>query len=109
MLNLIPILLIIAGGLIVTVGDVFIQKWVDGQPISYYIIGLIIYTVAGALLAYSFKYKSIVIASVLYILVNIITLLFVNAYYFNQSLTPMQYIGVFFGIMCIVFLELSSI
>lgn len=104
---MIAYILIIIGGLTLTVGDVFMQKWVDTNITKNFIIGMIIYVVALTCLAFSFKYKNIVIASVLYILINIISLLIVNYYLFNQPLSSSQFIGIFFAIVSIIFLEIK--
>lgn len=98
-------ILILIAGLFLTLGDVFMQKWIDTNSYWYYFIGMVIYVLALGGLAFSFKYKSIVIASILYILVNIISLILVNQLFFGKSMTISEYIGIGFALISVVFLE----
>ena len=66
----IPFILLAIGGSILTVGDIFMKERVIKNTNVLFFSGLAIYIVGLIFLAYSFKYKNIVIASILYILVK---------------------------------------
>jgi len=100
-------LILLAGGIILTIGDIFMKKWVKTQTHTWYIIGLIVYMIGMNFLAQSFKYKNIAVASVIFVIFNIITLAIVSRLYFKESLSPLQIIGVITGIAAVILLELG--
>lgn len=107
MMQYLPLILLFIGGLILTIGDIVMKKWVSNNNTSIFLIGLMIYLVALIFLAYSFKYKNIAVASTIFVIFNIITLLFFSWFYFKETLTPLQIIGIVLGISSIMFLELD--
>jgi len=100
-------LILLAGGIILTIGDIFMKKWVNTQTHTWYIIGLIIYIIGMNFLAQSYRYKNIAVASVIFVIFNIITLAIVSRLYFKESLSPLQIIGVITGIAAVILLELG--
>jgi len=57
-------------------------------------------------LAFSFKYKNIGIASLIFSLSNVITLTLFGWIYYKDILTLNQIIGIILGIIAVIFLEL---
>ena len=102
-----PFLLLLAGGSILTIGDIVMKKWVINQHLFIFIIGLFIYLIGLIFLSYSFKFKNIAVASTIFVLCNVITLSLVSWLYFKEPLSSCQIIGIFFGITTILFLEMS--
>ncbi|MEI7718987.1 MAG: EamA family transporter [archaeon] len=107
-MNFIALALLIAGGLVVTVGDLFMKDWVITNKSWIYVLGMIFYLIGMNFLALSFKYKNIAVASVIFILINVITLLAFSYFYFQEKLTGFEIAGVILGILAIIMLELGE-
>lgn len=101
------IILLLIGGLILTIGDIFMKKWVGNNSYLFYIIGLAIWLVGLNFLAQSFKFKNIAVASVIFVIFNAITISLVSWFYFKETLSPLQIFGIILGIMAVVILELA--
>jgi len=101
------LLLLALGGLILTVGDICMKKWVNTNAYSFYFVGLAIYLVGLNFLAQSFKFKNIAVASVIFVIFNVVTLSFVSWLYFKETLSLLQIVGILIGIVAIVVLELA--
>ena len=107
MTQYLPFLLLFIGGSVLTVGDIVMKKWVTNNNIFLFVEGLAIYLVGLIFLAYSFKYKNIAVASTIFVVFNIITLSIVSWFYFKETLSTVQLIGIVFGIFSVLFLELA--
>ncbi|MFH0739810.1 MAG: hypothetical protein V1819_01555 [bacterium] len=103
----IAIVLLLIGGLILTIGDILMKKWVSTNGYLFYFIGLATYLVGLTFLAQSFKFKNIVVASVIIVIFNVIFLSFASWLYFKETLSPMQIAGIVVGIISVVILELA--
>lgn len=103
----IAIILLLIGGVILTIGDIFMKKWVNTNSYVFYIVGLAIYLIGLNFLAQSFKFKNIAVASVIFVIFNVVTLSIVSWLYFKETLSMMQIIGIIIGIMSIVILEIA--
>jgi multidrug transporter EmrE-like cation transporter len=106
-MNPIAFILLFVGGIILTVGDIFMKKWVGTNNYYFYFAGLVIYIVSLNLLAFSFKYKNIAVASIIYIIFNIVTLSIVSWFYFKETLNTMQMVGITLGLISVIVLELA--
>lgn len=107
-MNLIALILLATGGLILTGGDLFMKQWVTTNKPSVYIFGMILYIIGLNFLAFSFKYKNIAIASVIFVLVNILTLIAFSYFYWHEKLSGLEVVGLTLGIIAIVLLELAD-
>jgi len=108
-MNYLPIILLLAGGVIVTIGDIAMKKWVVSNLASFYLIGMIIYIVGLNFLAQSFKYRNIAVASVMFIIFNVVTLSIVSWLYFKEPLSTPNIIGMALGIIAVIVMELPSV
>jgi len=68
------------------------KKWVINNNISLFVIGLTIYLIGLIFLVFSFKYKNIAVASTIFVIFNILTLLLVSWFYFKENLNLFQII-----------------
>ena len=84
------------------------KKWVSSNSYLFYFIGLGIYLVGLNFLAQSFKFKNIAIASVIFVIFNVVTLSVVSWLYFKESLSPLQIFGITTGIASIVIMEFAK-
>ncbi|MFA5051543.1 MAG: SMR family transporter [Patescibacteria group bacterium] len=103
-----PLILLLLGGVILTAGDLFMKQWVNSNRRLFYIIGLVIYMVGMLFLAQSFKHKNIAVASVVFVLFNVVTLAVVSWLYFKEGLSGWQIAGIVLGLASVVVLELSG-
>ncbi|MCX6774236.1 MAG: hypothetical protein NTY68_04565 [Candidatus Micrarchaeota archaeon] len=104
----IGLILIFIGGAVLTVGDVVMKKWVQNDNLYLYVLGLAIYMVGLNFLAYSFKFKNIAVASMIFVIFNVMTLTAVSWLYFKEGLSAMQIGGILLGIAAVAMLELSK-
>lgn len=105
-MNIVLILLLI-GGLILTIGDIFMKKWVGTNLFLFYFVGMIFYLIGLNFLAQSFKLENIAVASTILVIFNIVTLSIVSWLYFKETLLPLQIIGIIVGIIAVIILELA--
>ncbi len=105
-MNYFPILLLFIGGLILTAGDLVMKKWVITPHFYLYIIGLLIYMIGMMFLVETYKYENIAVASLIFIIFNIITLLIFSWFYFKEPLSLMKIVGLLLGIISITLLEI---
>lgn len=96
---------VILGSISLTVGDIFMKKWVGDNSYSNFSIGFFCYMLGMLFLAFSFKYKNIAIASMLLVLFNIITLLILSWLMFKEPISLKEIIGIALGISAIILLE----
>ncbi|MFA6553472.1 MAG: SMR family transporter [Patescibacteria group bacterium] len=108
MIKFFPILLLVAGGITLTAGDIFMKEWVNSNRRLFYLIGLVIYMIGMLFLAQSFKHKNIAVASVMLVLFNVISLSIVSWLYFKEGLTGWQLFGILLGLSSVVVLELTG-
>lgn len=105
-IKFIPLLLLFIGGLILTVGDIIMKQWIVTQNYYWYWFGIAIYLVSMNFLAHSFRFKNIAIASVIFVLFNIITLSFVSWFYFKEKMNILSIFGLILGLVAITVLEI---
>jgi multidrug transporter EmrE-like cation transporter len=73
-----------------------------------YLGGMIFYIIGLNFLAFSFRYKNIAVASVIFVLINIITLIIFSYFYFHEKLSGLEIAGILLGTAAIIMLELSD-
>jgi len=103
----ISLIILLIGGTILTIGDIVMKKWVVDNSNFLYFIGLLIYLIGLIFLVQSYKYKNIAIASAIFVIFNVITLLIVSWVFFKEGLSLIQIIGIVLGLISVVILEIS--
>ncbi|MBS3092369.1 EamA family transporter, partial [Candidatus Pacearchaeota archaeon] len=58
-------------------------------------------------LAQSFKYKNIAVASVIFVIFNVVILAIVSWFYFKETLSIWQIMGIVLGLTSVILLEFS--
>ena len=101
----IGLILVLIGGLILTIGDIFMKEWTHSNNWTTFFIGLFTWCIGLVFLAFSFKYKNIGIASLIFTLSNVITLTLFSWLYYKEALTLYQIIGMILGVIAVIFLE----
>jgi multidrug transporter EmrE-like cation transporter len=107
-MNYFPLILLAVGGIILTLGDIAMKKWVVTNSWMIYGIGMVAWIIGLNFLALSFRYKNIAVASLIFVLFNIITLLLFSYFYFKEGLSTFEIIGMILGVSAIIFLELGN-
>jgi multidrug transporter EmrE-like cation transporter len=83
------------------------KKWVESDNLSAFWLGMLIYMVAMALLADSFKQKNMAVASMIFVVFNIVKLAIAGHILFHEKLSLQQLIGISIGFVSIAILELT--
>ena len=107
-MNSISITLLLIAGIITTAGDIIMKKWVVSSNYYWYVIGLIIYMIGTVFLVQTYKYKNIAVASIIYVIFNVVALIFVSWFFYKEKLSGMQMIGILLGIISVTILELAD-
>lgn len=107
-MNLLPLLLVFIGGIILTVGDIAMKKWVDSNDVYIYLLGMFIYFIGMNFLSVSFKYKNIAVASTFLVIFNVVSLIILSWILFEEKITLTQMIGILLGIIAVAVLELGE-
>lgn len=98
-------MLLVIGGAVLTAGDIVLKKWTIVNRWSLYTLGMVLYLIGLNFLVASFKYKNIAAASVLLVVVNVVTLLAVSWFYFKEKISVMQLVGITLALIAVVILE----
>lgn len=96
---------IIAGAIFDTFGDVLMKNWVMSSSKFHFISGMLFYIIGLSFLAYSFSFKNMVVASMLFLVFNVFFLSLVNWLHFNEALNSREIIALIFGLIAIVLFE----
>lgn len=99
--------LILIGGLILTVGDIFQKQWVVSGKSSNFWIGIVVWLIGLVCLAFSFKGKNIAVASVMFVIFNVMSMSIVSWWWYNERLTPVQIVAMILATISVVILEIS--
>jgi multidrug transporter EmrE-like cation transporter len=102
------LLLLFIGGTILTIGDITMKKWVISNSISLYISAMALYLLSLNFLAFSFKEKDIAIASVIFIVFNVVTLAIAGKVFFGEDLSPLKIISIVVALTSVVMLEIAG-
>ena len=100
------LILVLIGGLVLTIGDIFMKQWTYSNNWTTFIIGLLTWCIGLVFLAFSFKYKNIAVGSLIFSVSNVIFLTIFSWLYYKEALTINQIIGIILGIIAVIFLEI---
>src|SRR3989344_5142705 len=98
-------LMIIVGVILEVLGDVFFKKWSLTNRNALLIIGLIIYFSGAYFWAMSLKYEYLSKAASIFTLLNLILAALIGIFYFNETLSLVNKIGIALGAISIVLIE----
>ncbi len=101
-------LLLLIAGILLTVGDLVLNAWVDsGNSWKLYTIGIVFYFLALNFLARSYKFENIAVASVIMEIFNLVTYLAVSYWKFGETISRLEILWIIFGILAITCFELA--
>lgn len=93
------------GALFDTFSHLLMKSWASGNSKLYFAAGMLFYVVGLSFLAYSFTFKNIVIAAVVFLILNVTLLSIVNWLVYSEALSHKEIAGLCLGIMAIVLFE----
>ena len=103
--------LLLIGGIFLSIGDISMKEWMrvsDGNLLihsPYYLLGLLVYCIGLTFFAYSLRDKNIAVASIIIIFFNVLIVLLVGYFFFNEQFTLLHLIGILLGLASIAVLE----
>lgn len=100
-----PIIELLIGGIFLTAGDVVFKQWAVHTPWQAYAAGLSLYIVGLAFLIRTYRYENIAVASAIFVIVNIVTLVIVSWLWFKEPITGLQGVGIFLAFVAILLLR----
>lgn len=103
-----PIIFLLLGGSILTVGDIIFKFYAQSAKLGLYIAGLMTYVIGLVCLVETFKTENMATASAIFVIANVITLLLVSRFWFNEYLSTLQVVGIVMALVAILFLELGK-
>ncbi|HEY1096990.1 MAG TPA: EamA family transporter [Alphaproteobacteria bacterium] len=106
--NIYFLLIIFAGSLFLTVGDIMAKAWVHHNKPLYYAVTLVLYMVGMIFLTISFKYKNIAVASMMLIALNVLTLALWSWIVYGEPLNKIEMTGLILGFTAMCMLEFGS-
>lgn len=107
-MNYLPLVLLAAGGIVLTAGDLIMRLWVKHGTWSYYLLGLLIYLIGMNFLAQSYRFRHIGVASGLIVIFNIVALTIISYFYFNDKINIYEGIGLVLAIVAVLLIELGG-
>jgi multidrug transporter EmrE-like cation transporter len=100
-------ILLIAGGVALTIGDVVFKYWLGHSRFSLYAIGFVLYAIALVLLIESYKFDNIAVASSILDISNVVILAVVSWLIFEEPLSFVQILGVIAGMIGLFLLQIG--
>lgn len=99
------IFLLFLGALIDTVGDLLMKQWAETNSRAFYGAGMACYIVGLSFLAYSFTQKNIVVASAIFVVMNLLLLTVASWIFYGEMINKKELIGIALGISAVLFLD----
>lgn len=99
------VFLLFIGALIDTMGDLLMKQWVETNAKGFYGAGMACYIVGLSFLAYSFTQKNIVVASAIFVVLNLVLLTFASWIFYGEMINKKEFIGIALGVSAILFLD----
>lgn len=93
------------GALFEIAGGIAFKKWAEEHQRSFFVYGMIIYSIGVVFWANSLKFTGLGKAVVLFAVLNSILAVIAGAIMFNEQISTKEYLGFFCGLMTIVLLE----
>jgi len=106
--HIIGLVLVFMGGIVLTGGDILMRYWIDNHKVSLFVLGILIYVFGEILMALSFKYQNIAVASILTVIFNIIALSILSYFVFGDKLNLLAIVGITMGLISVTILEIST-
>ncbi|MFA6190379.1 MAG: hypothetical protein WC711_02590 [Candidatus Staskawiczbacteria bacterium] len=104
-----PLIMLLIGGAILTLGDIFATEWVRvSGSLFLYFITMIFYIIAMAILIKSYEGEDIPVASIILVMFNVTILTIVGVLIFGEEVTASKIVGIILGIISLILLEFGK-
>ena len=100
------LLLISASGVIA--GDYFAKYWSTNQRTIFAILSVAGYAVSALFYIPTLLREGLVVTSILWSILSILGFLAIGLLVFHETLAPIQWVGVAFGIICLVIFSIPD-
>ena len=100
--------LLLAGGVLLTLGDIVFKYYAGHHNVYLYGLGLLLYIAGLVPLIESYKFTNIEVASALLVLFNIAILTVAGWLLFKEKISALELVGLAFAAAAIVLLELGG-
>lgn len=97
---------IVAAVLFEALGDIFFKSWANAHRTWMLGVGLAVYFIGTAFWAFSLKHEDLARAISIFTVINLIVIVLVGVFFFNEELTGMHKIGIALGVLSVALLEL---
>ncbi|MEK6863891.1 MAG: EamA family transporter [Nanoarchaeota archaeon] len=99
-------ILIAATVILEVIADVLFKKWTIGSRNLYLGIGLFIYFAGTVFWAFSLKYEFLSKAISVFSILNLVIIVLVGVFMFNEHLSLINKIGIALGVLSVIFIEI---
>ncbi len=106
--NLGPLLIILAGSVCLTLGDIAAKLWVQSNRMPHFAVMFGLYMAGLLFLCWSFRFKNIALASLLLIILNVLILAVWSWWRYDEALNRVETAGLLLGIAAVGLLELGK-
>ncbi len=87
------------------VGDYYAKVWSETPKNSLFVVALLGYSISGVFFIPILREKGLVLASIIWILVNSLGFIIIGLVLFKEQLTLLQGIGLVFGLIALILLS----
>lgn len=87
-------------------GDILFKEWSIHNKNYLLIIGIFLYMCATTFWAFTLKYQDLSMAVVIFGVLTVVVGALVGVLLYHEQLSTLNYIGIVFGIICIILLEI---
>jgi multidrug transporter EmrE-like cation transporter len=105
--NTFAFLILVVGGVTLTIGDIIFKYWLGHSRTSLYVIGFLLYAIALVLLIESYKFDNIAVASSILDVSNVVILAVVSWAVFEEPLSLVQMLGVLASMIGLFLLQVG--
>ncbi len=100
--------LMLVGGAVAleVIADVLFKKWSLDSRQLFLAVGLALYFAGTVIWAYSLKYEYLSKAITVFTVLNLILVVFAGVFLFDEHLSLLNKLGVFFGIASVILVQL---
>lgn len=100
------LVLIVVVAFLEVAGDILFKEWVIHNNKLQLFLGVIIFTIATIIWAFSLKYGTLSKSMVIFAVITLIVGVLVGVLFYKESLTTTNIIGIVLGLASIVLLEI---
>jgi multidrug transporter EmrE-like cation transporter len=88
------------------VADILLKKWALGSKQLFLVIGLVLYFIGTIFWAISLKHEFLSKAISIFTIINLIAIILVGIFFFNEELSSINKIGIALGVLSVILIEL---